>query len=64
MEREAESGWFLDLSILSITEGYQVQEEASPEDGWDIEEWFRFYPEGIPPLDEDLFIFEAEMGHV
>jgi hypothetical protein len=64
MEREAESGWFLDLSTLSIKEGYQIQEEASPEDGWDIEEWFRFYPEGIPPLNEDLFIFEAEMGHV
>jgi hypothetical protein len=30
-------------------------------DGWDPAEWHRFYLDGIPPLERDLFIFEFEM---
>jgi hypothetical protein len=34
------------------------------EDGWDREEWFKFYPRGIPLLGAALFKFELSMGHL
>lgn len=47
--------------LEALRHGVPTQPE---EDGWDREEWLKFYPRGIPLLTAALFKFELSMGHL
>jgi hypothetical protein len=49
--------------VKAATLGHGVPTQPG-EDGWDREEWFKFYPGGIPLLSAALFKFELSMGHL
>ena len=47
-----------------MEEFFVCKEVPGSKDDWDREEWFRFYSQGLPPVDEDLYCLEAEMGYL